>query len=211
LEGGVWIVKNIIVLGDSHGSIYQSEEDQLSFVPLGSVTIYNLLKDDAHSKILRETLDRMDPDKDIPIIVLGEVDCRIHVYLQHKNTGRSILDLVWDTTNKYMKVAEYLLDRGFEMVAHGIPPATIQDNIFNYPFYADLKTRRKINLLYNVALAGACVLTKTPFFNVYTGYADRETGLISKEVSEDGCHISPKTGIIKKFVKWVRKEVEGGI
>ncbi len=120
-------------------------------------------------------------------MIFGEIDSRIHIYNQFMKNGGviSIPQLIDKTIVNYNKVLQLIDREGFSFFVFGILPAARQENIYNYPFYADLETRVLISRKFNEKLKVFCNQKNYRYLDVQSKFAD-SSGLISKTFDADG-------------------------
>ena len=193
----------IHVIGDSHVTPFRGSMPFLAH-HLGAATAYNLIKKDSSTgsnEKLFQIIGKLG-DKDIVMLVFGEVDCRIHIYYQHKksNGKHSVGELIDRTISNYGEVLAQLKQRGVNFCIHSISPATEVGNEYIYPFYGTPEIRSQINGMFNEKLRLFCEKNGYIFIDIYDRVADKN-GLILKEYAGDKIHLN------KKAVKLVRAEL----
>lgn len=127
-------MRKIFVIGDSHIEVFK---DLYSIVRcgLGPATTFNLVKVDSttqSNKKLYAALGRMNR-KDIAILVLGEIDCRIHIYYHHIEQKKSISDLINGTIRRYGRVKE-IKELHVDFTVFDVVLAGRQSNKYGYAF-----------------------------------------------------------------------------
>ncbi|MCX6006308.1 MAG: hypothetical protein NTZ34_03490 [Chloroflexi bacterium] len=123
----------IHTIGDSHVKpfIYQWP---FHVHHISQATAYNLVKEGSFTKssmFLKLFLSKINPKRDVVLLVFGEIDARVHIYLQYGKSGKTIsLDTLIDTTvERYGQAILKLKDEGFAVCVHGIPPAASKEFI----------------------------------------------------------------------------------
>ncbi len=193
----------IHVIGDSHVIPFRGSMPFLAH-HLGAATAYNLIKKDSSTRSnekLFKIIDKLGKN-DIAMLCFGEIDCRIHIYYQHKKSdGRySVEDLINRTIANYGEIMWQLKQRGINFFIHCVSPATEVGNEYKYPFYGTPEIRSRINRAFNERLKAFCAENGYRFIDIYDKVADRN-GLMLKEYAGDEIHLN------KKAVKLARTEL----
>jgi hypothetical protein len=136
------------------------------------------------------------------MLLFGEIDCRIHIYYQHKksNGKYSVGELIDRTISNYGEVMAQLKQRGVSFCVHSISPATEVGNEYKYPFYGTPEIRSRINRMLNEKLKLFCDKNGYIFIDIYDRVADKN-GLMLREYAGDEIHLN------KKAVKLARAEL----
>ena len=193
----------IHVVGDSHVVPFRGSMPFLAH-HLGAATAYNLNKKNSSTKSnekLFKVIEKLGK-KDIVMLSFGEIDCRIHIYYQHKKSDErySIRDLIDRTIANYGEVMAQLKERGVNFCIYCVSPATAVGNEYKYPFYGTPEVRSQINRMFNEKLKVLCQKNGYRFIDIYDKVADKD-GLMLKEYSGDDIHLN------KKAVGLVRAEL----
>ena len=162
---------------------------------LGGATAFNLGRAGSTSRSkgrLERALRRVHKHRDVVLLIVGEIDCRIHIYDQYMRRGQSepIETLIDETVTRYGEVLLSLRHRGYRVVVHSVPAAAHEENIYNAEFYADEPTRAQIVRAYNERLSKWCSENGFEYLDIYRLVRD-ETGFIRNDLTEDGIHLSP--------------------
>jgi hypothetical protein len=196
------------VIGDSHTRPFRG--NRWCYIHhLGAATAYNLQNPNSSTKShqnLWKIINNMDKKRDKVIMVFGEIDCRIHIYNQFKkrNEEVSISQLIKNTVEVYGKTLVEIRNNGVSVLVFGIPPASHQKNIYNYPYYAPPDTRVTINKEFNEGLQAFCEKKEIPFYNIYEKTVDSE-GFMSEECAYDEIHLDKK--VMKYANEWIEKQL----
>jgi hypothetical protein len=193
----------IHVIGDSHVIPFRGSMPFLAH-HLGAATAYNLIKKDSSTRSnekLFQIIGKLGK-KDKVVLLFGEIDCRIHIYYQHKksNGKHSVGELIDRTISNYGEVMAQLKQRGVNFCVHSISPATEVGNEYKYPFYGTPEIRSQINRMFNEKLKLFCDRNGYPFIDIYDRVADKN-GLMLREYAGDEIHLN------KKAVKLARAEL----
>jgi len=184
----------IHVIGDSHAKALRG---QRLFVVhhLGAATAHNLGKQNSTTKSNKKLLHivRRLSSRDVVLTVLGEIDCRIHIYYKYKTNGerRSIGELVDDTISNYGEVLKRLGELGIRVFVFGVPPATKVRNEYGYEFYAPPEIHAEINRLFNEKLRSFCEKNGFGYIDVYSRFSDGD-GYVVNEYAADEMHLDGK-------------------
>lgn len=194
----------IHVVGDSHVTPFRGSMPFLVH-HLGATTAHNLNKrnstTNSHEKMSR-VIEKVG-EKDIVMLCFGEIDCRIHIYYQHKksNEKHSINELIDRTISNYGHVMAQLKECGTNFCVYCVSPATKVENEYKYPFYGTPEIRTQINRTFNARLRAFCETNGYKFIDIYDKVADKD-GLMLQEYAGDEIHLN------KKAVALVRAELK---
>jgi hypothetical protein len=193
----------IHVIGDSHVVPFRGNMPFLAH-HLGAATAYNINRKNSttgSNEKLFKVMDKLGK-KDIVMLSFGEIDCRIHIYYQHKksNARHSISELIDRTISNYGEVMAQLKQRGVNFCVYCVSPATMVGNEYKYPFYGAPEVRSQINRMFNEKLRTFCEKSGYVFIDIYDRVADKD-GLMLKEYAGDEIHLN------KKAVRLVKGEL----
>lgn len=184
----------IHVIGDSHAKLLRG---QTPFIVhhLGAATAHNLGKPDSttgSNKKLFHIVQGLD-SKDAVLLVLGEIDCRIHIYYKYKMNGerRSVGELIDETVSNYGRVLKRLGEMGLKVFVCGVPPATKVRNEYGYPFYAPPEVHAQINRLFNEKLQSFCERNGFGYIDIHSRFSDAD-GYMLAEYAADEIHLDGK-------------------
>jgi hypothetical protein len=191
----------IHVIGDSHVKPFVFRSPFLVH-HISQATAYNLDKDNSFSqskKHLNSFLAEVNKERDVLLLVFGEIDARVHIYSQYrKNNGEiSIGRIIEATAGKYGENIGRLKSDGFAVCVHGIPPAARKNFVSNLPFLGTPKQRSGISSRFNKKLGRFCRKNGIPYIDVQSVSAD-ENGFVKKQYVADEVHLNGK---IVPFVK----------
>lgn len=183
------------VIGDSHVRPFVF---RIPFMihHISQATAYNLNKDNSFSqskRYLNSFLTRIDRERDILLLVFGEIDARVHIYSQYrKNNGKISIDKIVDATvERYGETILKLIDNGFAVSVHGIPPAAKKRFVSNLPFIGSPEERSEISRKFNQKLGEFCQVNGVPYIDVQSISAD-DNGFIKNEYLADEVHLNSK-------------------
>lgn len=185
----------IYVIGDSHTEVFR-RRGLFIVHHIGASTAYNLDKDNSTTdskKKLWTIVSRINLNRDIVLLVFGEIDARIHLYNQYmKNSGKiTITELIADTVSQYGHVLAKLNGAGVNFYVYGIPPATNQLNVYGYPFYATPDIHKRLYKEFHEQLSAFCKENRYEYIDIYSQVTDGN-GFLSETYNADGVHLKPK-------------------
>ena len=195
LEANMFNRAVIHVIGDSHLRPFVFKRP-FSLHHISQATAYNLNKDSSFSqskRYLNSFLPAINKQRDVLLLVFGEIDARVHIFLQYeKNNGKiSIERLIEATVEKYGETIRRLKDEGFAVCVHGIPPAARKDFESNLPFLGSPEQRSQISRDFNRKLGALCRRSGVTFIDMQSIAAD-ENGFMKKEYAADEVHLNTR-------------------
>ena len=183
----------IYVVGDSHTAIFKN--DPAFKVMEIAATANNLIREkttaNSHQK-LQEIMNTMDKKCDFIMLVLGEIDCRFHIYYQAKKRGVFITDVIDETVHCYGLALEWLLSNGVDPIVLGITPVGTYDRFeFDTPGkpYASPEHLSLIYEVFNDRMKSWCNKRAFIYLDIYSKTAD-EKGFLKKEYAADAVHLN---------------------
>jgi lysophospholipase L1-like esterase len=199
----------IWVIGDSHVSSFENDI-RFSIHNIGPATAFNLKneKNTTNSnKKLFEVIKNVNRKKDIVLLVFGEIDCRIHIYNEFKKNNEKITisKLIENTILNYGCVLEKLKQLGVNFCVYSIPPAGVQGNIYNYPYYASREIRGQIIKEFNEKLKNFCEENSIKLIDIYPKVSDGK-GFVLEEFAADEIHLNDK--IVKLTIEELNQKFE---
>ena len=179
---------------------------------MGAATAYNLGKAGSStrsSEKLARALTRVRKADDVVLLILGEVDSRIHIFGQYmKHDGaESMEELVRKTVDRYGDVILSLKGQGYRVVVHSVSATPYQDNIYGVEHYADDETRARIVAEFNRQLSAWCLANAVEYLDMYSLVSD-ERGFIRRDLTTDGTHLDRSA--LSIYREWVRCNVSPG-
>ena len=185
----------IHVIGDSHLLPFVFRKPFLLH-HISQATAYNLNKDRSFSqskRYLNSFLSAIDKHRDVLLLVFGEIDARVHIYLQYKKNKKkiSISRLIGVTVDRYGETIKRLKAEGFVVSVHGLPPAARKDFESDLPFLGSPEQRSRISREFNNKLGQFCRKNMISFIDMQSIAAD-ENGFIKKEYAADDVHLNDK-------------------
>jgi len=183
----------IHVIGDSHLRPFLFKRPFLLH-HISQATAYNLNKESSYSqskKYLNSFLPHIDKRRDVLLLVFGEIDARVHIYLQYEKRLKktSIKKLINATVDTYGVTIKRLKKDGFAVCVHGLPPAARKDFESDLPFLGSPEQRSDISRIFNVKLRDFCRKNGIPFIDMQSIAAD-EQGFMKKDYAADEVHLN---------------------
>jgi len=194
----------IHTIGDSHAKpfIYQWP---FHVHHISQATAYNLVKENSFTKsnmYLKLFLSKIDKKRDVVFLVFGEIDARVHIYLQYGKSGKTVsIDSIIDSTvQRYGQVMRQLKDEGFTVCIHGIPPAASKEFITALPFSGRPRERSEISRKFNEKLREYCSSIGVTYVDVQSIASD-DNGFIKKYYLADEVHCN------RRIVPFARRTI----
>ena len=183
------------VIGDSHLRPFLFKRPFLLH-HISQATAYNLNKENSYSqskKYLNSFLPGIDKQRDVILLVFGEIDARVHIYLQYEKRKRrtSVDKLIDATVANYGTTIKRLKDEGFAVCVHGLPPAARKNFESDLPFLGSPEQRSDISRIFNLKLYDFCRKNGVPFLDMQSVASD-EHGFMKKEFAADEVHLNSR-------------------
>jgi len=185
----------IYVIGDSHARAFVFK---VPFIVhhISQATAYNLGKDNSYSRskiYLNSFLQRINKQRNIVLLVFGEIDARVHIYSQYRkqNCASSIDDIITATVERYGDTIVKLRNQGFVVCIHGIPPAARKSYTSILPYTGSPQERAYISREFNEQLKRYCYSRGISYIDVQSVSKDEE-GFIRDEYAADELHHNGK-------------------
>jgi hypothetical protein len=142
----------MFVIGDSHTGLFKRKFPFIAH-HVGPATAYGTNKEQSTTDSKRKIEKIVNKVKinDHVLFVIGEIDCRIHIYNQFKKNREeiSLPEIINRVLKNYLEVLQDTTYRCSKVSVCGVPPAGRQKNVFGYPYYGDEKIRIEIHRLFN--------------------------------------------------------------
>jgi lysophospholipase L1-like esterase len=185
----------IHVIGDSHLRPFVFRRPFLLH-HISQATAYNLNKDGSFSeskRYLKSFLPAINKQRDVMLLVFGEIDARVHIYLQYEKNNKKISmgRFIDATVEKYGETIRRLKGDGFAVCVHGLPPAARKNFESNLPFLGSPEQRSEISREFNIKLGEFCRKSGVAFIDMQSIAAD-DNGFMKKEYAADEVHLNSK-------------------
>jgi lysophospholipase L1-like esterase len=185
----------IHVIGDSHVKpfIYKCP---FLVEHISQATAHNLVKEHSFTRsaeFLQLFLSRIDKRRDVVFLVFGEIDARVHIYLQYGKSGKTegIDTFIDRTVERYGLAINKIKQDGFAVCVHGIPPAAGKEFITALPFAGNARERSGISRRFNEKLRDFCNSVDVPYVDIQSIASD-EKGFIKKYYLADEVHCNSR-------------------
>jgi lysophospholipase L1-like esterase len=183
----------IYVVGDSHTAIFKN--DPAFKVMEIAATANNLIREkttaNSHQK-LQEIMNTMDKKCDFIMLVLGEIDCRFHIYYQAQKRETYMSRIITETVYNYGAALDWMERQGVKPIILGIPPTGTYDGFERdtpgKP-YASPEILSEIYRIFNNQMKFYCNFYGYIYIDIYSKTAD-EKGFLKKEYAADAVHLN---------------------
>jgi hypothetical protein len=190
----------IHVIGNSHVNIFRSlntdtlfGDDTISLFKthhIGPTIAYNFYEH--HYPKILEILERDNLDKQTNYIclIVGEVDCRLHLPKQASIQNKNIYDLTKECVDRFFRCYTDLISKGYKVIVWGGHPSTTSGHSDNpdKPVFGDCITRNKISIYWNNYLKQKSEELNIPFISVMHELILKD-GLTNMSYFMDYCHL----------------------
>ncbi|MBN1689570.1 MAG: SGNH/GDSL hydrolase family protein [Dehalococcoidia bacterium] len=204
LKAGLFNTCIIHTIGDSHVMpfIYRCP---FLVHHISQATAHNLIKTGSFtrsSEYLALFLKRVNKQRDVVFLVFGEIDARVHIYLQYGKSGKtiSIDTLIDNTVARYGVAIQRIRDDGYSVCIHGIPPAASKEFITALPYAGKARERSEISRIFNEKLRAFCESIDVPYVDIQSIASD-SNGFIKKYYLADEVHCN------SRIVPFTRKTI----
>ena len=195
----------IYSIGNSHAHVFTnslpgqqgfwSVKENYSSFSLGPVIAYNF-KEHHYDRMKRDALPHVDKQSKL-FIVVGEVDCRLHLPKQIEESGREMEDVVEECVDRLFEIYLLLKEDGYNVVGWGGHPSTTDGdrrNDVGEPVYGDCLTRNKITKHWDSYLKSLCEKENIEYISIVDDLID-ENGLTRMEYFKDYCHLKTELAV----------------
>lgn len=167
-----------------------------SFGDIGTPCVYigprTAFKAYEHHKDIEEKI--RDKSKEY-IFCLGEIDCRIHIYLKADGDYDKIIEGCKNTVESYINYIQKLNSSGWKIGVLSIMPPGDIENQWNYDSYGTIVDRRHITEICNSMLYFFCNKANIKFFNLYPKLINKD-GYRREDLILDDAHLNKKVARI---------------
>jgi len=187
------------VVGDSHAAKFEwwklhgfPSTPEYVIYGLGGITAHAFAQPPESASVTREArrvfADIMQgvADDDLVLMVLGDGDCRVHLYDHHMRDGIPLETLIADTMARY---GAFLATVGKRMAVLDVPPAQEIGNIYNFTHYGTREQRAAIAVMFNAELKRMCEANGILFVGIHDRIADANGFLSVEYAHPDGAHV----------------------
>jgi len=189
----------IHLIGNSHVNTFSNdnklnlsfENDFFKSYHIGPVIAYNFYKH--HMGSVNEIINNNNIQKDDYIsLIVGEVDCRLHLPLQADKQNKTDIEIVEECVNRMFRCYDNLLERGFNLIVYSTHPTTTESHDMSRedrPIYSSMERRNDISLLWNEKTEELCKSKNIKFVNFYDLFVD-EKNKTKMVYYLDYCHLN---------------------
>tara|TARA_R100000697_G_scaffold104651_1_gene118190 strand:- start:27 stop:638 length:612 start_codon:yes stop_codon:yes gene_type:complete len=195
----------IYSIGNSHAHVFTDSHpnqqgvwcrrDNYNSFSLGPIIAYNF-KEHHYDRMKRDALPHVDKQSKL-FIVVGEVDCRLHLPKQIEESGREMEDVVEECVDRLFKIYLLLKEDGYNIVGWGGHPSTTDGDRRDSPsepVYGDCLTRNKITKHWDSYLKSLCEKENIEYISIVDDLID-ENGLTRMEYFKDYCHLKTELAV----------------
>ena len=169
---------------------YVSNDSRFSLHHIGPVIAYNFLEH--HMVSVYNILTNVDINNDYVCIVVGEVDCRLHLPLQADQQNKSDEIMVNECVDRLFSCYDDLINKGYKVFCVGTHPTTTKEHdmsSMDSPIYGNVERRNNICVLWNDRLKYLSDKKNIPFVSIYDKLVD-ENNITKMEYFQDYCHLN---------------------
>lgn len=189
----------IHLIGNSHVNTFSNDDKlNLSFENeyfkshhIGPVIAYNFYEH--HMGAVNEIIVNNNiNEKDYISLIVGEVDCRLHLPLQADNQNKTDDEIVDECVIRLFRCYDELINRGHNVIVFSTHPTTIENHNMSAedrPIYGDVVRRNNICLMWNKKLQTLCEIKNIKYVNFYDLLVD-EHNITKMEYFLDYCHLN---------------------
>lgn len=129
------------------------------------------------------------PIGDPLLLMIGEVDIRVHIIKQSEIQNRSVADIVYETVDKFFEGVK-ILNRDYQVICYSNQPTTSKERSEpDSPVYGDAGKRNYASYLWDSYLGQLCAAENIPYVSVLSEMMDDFVTDETKFV--DYCHVRP--------------------
>lgn len=159
---------------------------------LGAVLAFTISKKDSTGYLgLRQVLETI-PRQSYVMLVLGEIDCRVHLIKQSQIQKRTKEDIVKECVDSYFESILYLKKNKYKPVVWGVIPSTLYEVAdSHYPTYGSCRERNEVTQMFNTYLEKRAKKENIPFISIYNQLVS-VNGLTKMDYFIDLIHLSTR-------------------
>lgn len=188
----------IHLIGNSHinsfskGSLVRFENISNEYFTghwIGPTIAYNFFEH--HLPKALQISSTINKKEDYVTLIVGEVDCRLHLPKQADIQKRSDEDIVNECIQRFIRCYDAYIYEGYKVIVTGTHPTTPtghNDDPEN-PVWGNVERRNKISVLWNEGLKLESSIRKIPFVSIYNYLVD-ERNMTKTEYFIDYCHLN---------------------
>jgi len=156
---------------------------------IGPVISYNFLEN--HMKSVNDILPSINKNDDYLTLVVGEVDCRLHIPLQADKQNRTDDIIVEECVGRLFRCYDILIECGYNVFCLGTHPTTTECHDMSSddrPIYGDVVRRNNICVLWESYLKIESDKRGIKFISIYRYLVDKNN-ITKMEYFQDYCHL----------------------
>lgn len=166
---------------------YVANNDVFKLYHLGPTIAYNFFEH--HYPNVVSLLHNINPVTDYVTLVVGEVDCRLHLPKQADLQNISDFEIVNDCVNRLFRCYKHLQELNVKCLVYSTHPTTSYICPDNKDYiYSDMKRRNDICLLWNSCCERLCEQYNIPYISFYDKLVN-ENNETNMEYFLDYCHL----------------------
>ena len=201
----------ICCIGNSHVNTFSGESNLtrsfnnslFSGRNIGPVIAYNFYEN--HYKRAIEAYSEIEEGKDTYLsLVVGEVDCRLHIPLQADKQKRSDDSVVGECVERLFKCYRDILNTGNKCIVFSTHPTTLESHSMSdkeLPIYGCWERRNNICVLWNKYIKEFSEKFSIPYISFYQDLVDNNNRT-KMEYYLDYCHLNSN-----KVMPFIMREI----
>ena len=189
----------IHLIGNSHVNTFSNDDKiNMSFENeffkshhIGPVIAYNFYEHHM-SSVNKIIIDNNIQKSDYISLIIGEVDCMVHLPLQADIQKINDEEIVAECVNRLFRCYDNLLERDYKIIVYSTHPTTTENHDMSRedrPIYGDVERRNNISLIWNKKLGDLCKSKNIKFVNFYDLLVN-ENNITKMEYFLDYCHLN---------------------
>jgi hypothetical protein len=208
----------IYTFGNSHSHLFtgsapstfgigEIRNPYFTSISLGPTIAYNFYEN--HHNNLLNWVNKLNINKenDFIMLVVGEVDCRVHLPRQVILQNRSIDEIVKECIDRFFRVYIDLKNKGYKVIGWGGHPSTTSGPSENpsEPIVGDCIFRNSISLSWDKHLETLCLKNKIPYITIIKDLIN-DNNLTDMDYFMDYCHL--RLDKVMEIIRNKFKEIE---
>ena len=191
----------VYTFGNSHSHLFtnsapgtsgvgENSNNLFTSISLGPVIAYNFFEHHYESLINWINTLSVDKENDYIMLIVGEVDCRVHLPTQIISQNRDVDDVVNECVNRFFRVYKDLKEKGYNIIGWGGHPSTTSgpDTNASSPVVGECEFRNKISLSWDKRLRYLCEEEGIPYISIIEDLINNNN-LTKMEYFMDYCHL----------------------
>jgi hypothetical protein len=165
------------------------KNDIFTLYHLGATIAYNFYEH--HMPKVIDIIKYIDK-KDYISLIVGEVDCRLHLPLQADQQNKTDFEIVNECINRLFRCYDYLIENDYNVIVFSTHPTTIKGHNMSdmsNPIYGSVERRNNICVLWNNKLKDMCSVKNIKYIDFYKYLVD-ENNITKMEYFLDYCHLN---------------------